>query len=113
MRFADLEPLFQPEGTPITTRDSLIFLCPKCFVKNGGPVGTHCIRVVNHQAKCGAEPSWIFRGTSVEDFTLDWAPGSGGRSSVQILGGCEAHFNIWNGEVVPANAPGGEGKKSW
>lgn len=113
MRFTELEPRFLPEGTPIEACKAVVFLCPKCFHDGGCKVeGVHNIRAVNHGHHEAGRPSWRFRGHSAENFTLDWAPGSGGASSIQIIGGCEAHFNIWNGEVVPANAPGGKGL-SW
>lgn len=111
MRLADLEPHFNPPGSPVAA-SSLRFLCPKCFHVNGGAAGTHLIRVVNHGTEAHKSgPSWVFRGSSADDFTLDWAPGSEGRSSIQIIGGCEAHFNIHNGTIVKANGP--DGKLSW
>ena len=113
MRFAELAPHFTPDGATPSTASTVVFLCPKCFHVNGGAVGTHRIRVGNHGTEGHHQggPNWVFRGTGVDDFTLDWAPGSEGRSSIQIIGGCEAHFNIHNGEIAKANGP--DGRPSW
>lgn len=81
--------------TEIAGADGLGFLCPKCFAKNGGPVGTHSMRCwaehvsQDHYPKPGR---WPMTGTGLHDVTLS--------PSIQITGGCGAHFWIRGGEIV-------------
>lgn len=42
---------------------------------------------------------WKAIGTDLNDLTL--GPGLNGKSSVLLEGGCNAHFNVVNGEVIP------------
>lgn len=80
------------------------FLCPACFVKNGGKVGTHQVicwsrsRGVPEDARPGPG-RWKLVGTSIDDLTLDADPPSTQRS-VQLTGGCNWHGHITNGEVT-------------
>lgn len=56
------------------------FLCPTCFAKNGGRIGTHSIQVGFHgrgllddqssQNKEGKPSRWNVSGTSLEDLSL-------------------------------------------
>lgn len=56
--------------------DGIIFLCPKCFASNGGPVGTHSVMIyfanrnapdrLGHNA-AGQVVRWIVRGTGYSD----------------------------------------------
>lgn len=88
MRLTELEPKFiRYEGRNIkhhlpstTGAQGVMFLCPACFVKNKGAVGTHLIEVsfadrgvtddqgsVNREGK----PSrWSVSGTSYDNLTL-------------------------------------------
>jgi hypothetical protein len=78
--------------------DGVQFLCPTCFQKNGGPRGTHlviCWRPHISQSMTPRPGRWQLQGTSLEDLTL-----VAGSSSVQIKGGCNAHFFVRNGEIV-------------
>ncbi len=78
------------------------FLCPKCFVANGGEVGTHAVvcwsksRGVPDKATPGPG-RWVLRGTAYSDLTLDAEPGKS--RSVLLLGGCAWHGFITNGDV--------------
>lgn len=56
------------------------FLCPACFVKNGGPVGTHMVLVafrdrgvpdhLGSHSKEGAPSRWAVSGTDFQNLTL-------------------------------------------
>ena len=110
MRLTELDPewvrLTETPGTrrrggevDITTAQGMIFLCPTCFQKNGGPVGTHSVLtwfrdrgVPDHE-----EPGpgrWAVTGTGFEDITLS--------PSIDISsnGDGEWHGFIQNGGVT-------------
>ena len=80
--------------------DGVIFLCPKCFVDNKGPEGTHSVICWRPRVPVGVPPApgrWEFEGTGLTDLTLR-------ASSSSILltgGGCAAHFFITNGSITP------------
>jgi len=84
----------------IDEADGVMFLCPKCFDDPPvGPVGTH--RVLCWSPKIGQDHDpkpgrWNLVGTSIDDLTL-----VAGSSSVLIQGGCQAHFFVRQGRVVP------------
>lgn len=80
------------------------FLCPKCFVDNGGAKGTHIVicwsseRGTPDQMQPGPG-RWKLVGTGLHDLTLD---GERGRTrSVALNGGCCWHGYITNGEGSP------------
>jgi hypothetical protein len=87
----------------IAEASGIVFLCPKCFEANGGPVGTHVVvcwsrsRGVPDSAVPGPG-RWLLRGTTFEDLTLD---GDGGSRSVLLTSGCCWHGFVTNGEVHP------------
>jgi hypothetical protein len=77
------------------------FLCPKCFVANGGAVGTHQVicwsrsRGVPDEVR--PQPGrWKIDGTSIDDLTLNADPPATQRS-VAITGGCGWHGHVTNG----------------
>jgi hypothetical protein len=78
--------------------DGILFLCPKCFVANGGKVGTHSVICWRPRIAPDVDPKpgrWEFEGTSLNDLTL-----RAGSSSILLTGqGCQAHFHITNGEI--------------
>lgn len=88
----------------VAEADSLWFLCPKCFRQNGGPVGTHGIRVdflgrrvpahICIHNDQGQPVWWSVEGTSIEDITTN--------PSILILGGCAWHGWIRSGQAVEA-----------
>jgi hypothetical protein len=106
MRFSELEPAFlkiteelvYTRVDTVVEADGVSFLCPKCFVQNGGPRGTHS--VLCWQPKVPLSPTkmgpgrWELRGTSFEDLSLVALP-----TSVLLEGGCNAHFIVENGDV--------------
>lgn len=110
----------QPDGSDVTRMHDQVylthvdriedaqgvqFLCPKCFVANGGAVGTH--RVICWSRSRGvpddANPApgrWKLDGTGLHDLTLNGDPGS---RSVKLTGdGCQWHGYITNGEATDA-----------
>lgn len=97
MRLTELEPQFEryesrpsePGGSPceylrhvetLADAQGIVFLCPVCFTKNGGAVGTHGIEVsfadrgvLDHQGshnKEGKPSRWAAAGTGYADLTL-------------------------------------------
>lgn len=81
--------------------DGLMFMCPKCYADNGGPVGTHvivCWFVGRVPDKVTPSPGrWTPRGTSYDD--LSFVPSAGRSHSVRLTGGCR-----WHGFVVDGTA---------
>ncbi len=74
----------------------ILFLCPKCFVENMGPVGTHCVLVWFRDRGVPAEflpsPRWVVNGTGYAD--LSTTP------SIHIRTGCGYHGFLTNGEAT-------------
>lgn len=83
----------------VTEADGVTFLCPVCFVKKGGPIGTHSIMCWQPNVPQSIPPTpgrWKFVGTGLNDITL-----VAGSSSVFLsTAECKAHFFIRNGEVL-------------
>lgn len=59
--------------------DGIEFLCPKCFIENGGPAGTHRIHVHFAEGKTpatiglnseGQTVRWSVRGTGYNDLVI-------------------------------------------
>lgn len=77
------------------------YLCPACFTANGGSRGTHqCRSWFRHRGVPDTEHPgpgrWTPTGTGFEDLTF--VPGDPPMmTSVQITGGCNAHFLIESG----------------
>lgn len=79
------------------------FLCPACFAKNGGAVGTHGVEVafVNRgvashqgsQSRAGEPSRWEVSGNDLHDLTLHPSIDSSGD------GGCTFHGFITNGDA--------------
>jgi hypothetical protein len=77
--------------------DGIMFLCPICFEKNKGPIGTHsilCWQPHVPQTFYPAPGRWRFEGTGIRDLTL-----VAGSSSILLQGGCNAHFFVQRGEI--------------
>ncbi len=81
MKLTDLEPKFLVIENPtsfrmtddLTEADGLDLLCPVCFQKNGGAVGTHhihCWRPHVPQTIAPIPGRWEFLGTGYGDLTL-------------------------------------------
>ncbi len=83
----------------VSEADGVMFQCPACFEANGGPVGTHSIVCWAPSVPLTFSPGpgrWNLRGSSIDDLEL-----VAGSSSVKLTGGCEAHFHVRGGRVVP------------
>lgn len=80
------------------------FLCPLCFIANGGSVGTHGVicwsrsRGVPDHAEPGPG-RWTIDGTGFDDLTLNGDP-PGNARSVALKGGCGWHGHITAGLVT-------------
>ena len=111
MRLTDLEPQFLAVSAPghwrhvdtLAEAQGILFLCPKCFAENGGPVGTHAVVCWSADRGTPTEERplpgrWALKGTGYADLTLD---GEGGKSrSVLLTGpGCGWHGFVTNGEI--------------
>lgn len=107
MKLVELEPRFirHIDGGSINVgaiseADGIIFLCPKCFRKNGGKVGTHSIICWNPSVPIDVKPGpgrWNLEGTGYDDLSL-----VAGSSSIAISGGCTWHGFVTSGEVTDA-----------
>jgi hypothetical protein len=89
---------------PVTTigeAQGVEFLCPVCFVKNGGAVGTHWCGVTfagrgatddqgSHNRE-GKPSRWQVSGTDFTDLTL--------QPSIDLTPACSWHGFITNGEI--------------
>jgi hypothetical protein len=112
VKFINLEPRFlrveqRTDGTYFVPVDGIgnaqgvSFLCPVCFQKNSGAVGTHSVicwsrsRGVPDDVQPGPG-RWTLEGTGLADLTLN---GDGSSRSIALNGGCSAHFFITNGEI--------------
>jgi hypothetical protein len=88
------------EVESLTEADGVIFLCPKCFAANKGPVGTHSVicwfKGKVSDAMRPAPGRWNPSGTGLDDLTFV-PPGA---VSVLLMGGCNWHGFIRNGEAV-------------
>ena len=111
MKLTELDPTFRrwlgygrhQVVKKIKNADGLMFLCPKCFVANGGAVGTHRIICWTPRVPDDASPGpgrWTLRGTGLHDLTVDIAPGKS--RSILLLGGCAWHGYVTDGEVTDA-----------
>lgn len=115
MRLTELEPKFiryECNGNietfiPVDSIDQcqgIIFLCPKCFADNNGPVGTHSVICLSRSRGVpdDATPGpgrWAIEGTGFHDLTLNGDPPNSARS-VLLQGGCAWHGFVTNGEVT-------------
>jgi hypothetical protein len=83
--------------------DGLMHLCPVCFKRNGGPVGTESmIHWFRGKVPDDAYPGpgrWTPRGTGIDDLTF--VPGTPEMPTSVLLQG-HAHFRIVNGEIIDA-----------
>jgi hypothetical protein len=102
---SDGQPFSWKQVDTLAEAQGIRFLCPVCFVANKGPVGTH--QVVCWSRARGVPDSetpnpgrWtLLDGTGYDDLTLNGDP-PGNARSVQLTGGCNAHFHVTSGEVT-------------
>jgi hypothetical protein len=115
MRFLDLQPRFirydkREDGVyhvfveGIAEAQGVIFLCPKCFAKNNGPMGTHSVicwsRSRGVPDEANPKPGrWTLDGTGLSDLTLNGDPPGNARSVLLTGGGCGWHGFVTNGEA--------------
>lgn len=94
---------------PLAEADGVEFLCPECFQKNGGRVGTH-ICICWFRGKVGPEEypapgRWTPSGQGIDDLTF--MPGEPKNAvSVLLIGGCNAHFLVVGGAIEMCNDSG-------
>lgn len=92
---------FIPHVDTLAEADGVWFLCPKCFVANGGSVGTHgviCWFVGKVSDDVDPKPGrWTPTGTGLHDLTF--VPSEGRTPSVLLTGGCG-----WHGHVAAGSA---------
>lgn len=94
------------EVETIEEAQGIRFLCPVCFDRNRGPVGTHIVicwsrsRGVPDHVRPGPG-RWTLHGTGIGDLHLEGDP-VGGARSVELKGGC-----AWHGFINHGVAEGG------
>jgi hypothetical protein len=115
MRLDELSPVFLKiedskhyrEIDTITGADGVIFLCPVCFTKNGGPTGTH--KIICWQPHVPLSPDmvgpgrWAFTGTGYPDLSLPSSvalPHCAADCKVPCMAHCKAHFLMQNGQIT-------------
>lgn len=96
---------FQPVAT-VAEADHVMFLCPLCFEKNGGPVRTHSVQVTfagrnvpdaaGTRGKDGKPTRWNVSGTTIDDLVLT--------PSIQLNGGCDWHGFVGSSGIAPGHA---------
>lgn len=95
--------VYIPYVNSIAEAQGIMFLCPKCFAQNGGPVGTHMVicwsrsRGVPNSAEPGPG-RWKLEGIGYSDLTLSADPPNTAHS-VLLTTGCRWHGFITDGEV--------------
>lgn len=95
--------VYLPNVDHIMQAQGIQFLCPKCFVENGGSIGTHSVicwsrsRGVPDDARPGPG-RWSLDGIGYDDLTLDTDVGSPSRS-VLLTSGCRWHGFVTKGRV--------------
>ena len=110
MWLTDLEPKFygMPEGDSwqevpyIADARGVHFRCPKCYVENGGPVGTHAIVCWSPAVPLTVPPGpgrWEIHGTGFRDLTLR-NPAKSDSVALTDEGGCQAHFFVRDGQIL-------------
>lgn len=88
---------------PFSEAQGIEFLCPLCFAKNAGPIGTHGCDVtfadrgvpddLGSHNKAGKAVRWTVNGDTFENLTIT--------PSILIEGGCGWHGHITNGQIMP------------
>jgi hypothetical protein len=79
--------------------DGVMFLCPKCYAANGGPVGTHAVICwfVGVSQDFPPQPGrWEPNGETLDDLTFT-GPAA---ASVLLQGGCGWHGFVRNGDAA-------------
>lgn len=83
----------------LAAADGIFFLCPACFKKNGGVIGTHgiiCWFVGHVPSSATPLPGrWIPSGTGLKDLSFVGPQAA----SVLLEGGCNWHGFVTNGNA--------------
>jgi hypothetical protein len=99
---AHTEHEFHIEVDTLTEADGVLFLCPKCFAANGGPVGTHgvlCWFEGKVPDDVDSKPGrWNPVGTGLGD--LSFVPGKRSHSVLLLGDGCSWHGFVTNGDAT-------------
>lgn len=75
--------------------NGVTFLCPGCFQKNNGPVGTHTIVVWNKRCPDDiSKVKWDFTGDTLDSLTI--TPSIDTRTTPT----CSAHFWVKHGHII-------------
>ncbi len=119
MKLTDLEPIWlntwaSPDGKEkgwqqLDPHDGakatgLMFHCPKCYIEKGNTlIGVHQVICWSSSRGTPADITplpgrWKIEG-EFANLTLNSEHGPQGARSIQLGGGCNAHFFITNGEV--------------
>lgn len=112
MKLSELEPRFVRYETrggteynhmveSLTEAQGIEFLCPACFAKNSGSIGTHGIHVTfrnrgaldaqGSHGRTGSPSRWDVTGSSHADLTLT--------PSIDTTPSCTWHGHVTNGEI--------------
>lgn len=97
--------IYYVEVDKIEDCHGIMFLCPKCFKANDGPIGTHSVICWSSSRGTPAHATplpgrWRLVGSSFDDLTLKGETSRG--RSIGLMGGCNWHGFITNGEVTEA-----------
>ena len=92
------------EVDAIAAADGLMFMCPKCYEANGGPVGTHQVMCWFEGKVPDTEVPGPGRWTPAPpDATIDnlsFVPSATKSCSVMLTGGCQWHGMVTNGRAT-------------
>lgn len=110
MRLIDLEPqfirreerhdgIYHPYVDDLRTAQGIMFMCPKCYEANLGPIGTHAILCwfSNRDVPDFISPfngRWNVGGKSYADLSLT--------PSIRLTAGCMWHGFVLNGLIINA-----------
>lgn len=93
--------VFLPHAETLAEAHGISFLCPLCYQKNNGTVGTHSVICwFEDRVPDDAVPGpgrWKPVGTGIED--LSFVPGKKS-NSVLLLSGCAWHGFVTNGDAT-------------
>lgn len=99
-RFITYLPKAIGKAATLAEADGVLFLCPLCFVRNNGPVGTHAV-LCWFQGRPAVPPDatpgpgrWQVAGSGIDDLTLS--------PSVHLSGegGCQWHGYVKGGDTL-------------
>lgn len=96
----------------VAEADHIMFLCPLCFTKNGGPQGTHSVMVTfagrtvpdeaGTRSHDGKASRWNVSGTSLDDLVL--TPSILLDAGHKVEGGCHWHGFVGSSGIPPGHA---------